>query len=226
MWLGVVAALPLLLQFVGVPYRDYLKDVVPAPFLVDGFNTAYPFFYDSPLTKSNGWLALEPSFMSFTLGLCIMAGLLSRARTWKVAVATIGMLCTVAGSGFAIVLVGLLVMVLTGQGYLLKKYLIPGAVLAAIAIPNFVKARQEAQAKACINNLKQLDAAANQFALERGRKTGDAVSYPDDLTPYVKLNSAGSLPPCPAGGSYSVTTVGTNPVCSLGSTVNPPHILP
>lgn len=137
-WLGVVAALPLLLQFVGVPYRDYLKDVVPAPFLVDGFNTAYPFFYDSPLTKSNGWLALEPSFMSFTLGLCIMAGLLSRARTWKVAVATIGMLCTVAGSGFAIVLVGLLVMVLTGQGYLLKKYLIPGAVLAAIAIPTQV----------------------------------------------------------------------------------------
>jgi prepilin-type N-terminal cleavage/methylation domain-containing protein len=98
--------------------------------------------------------------------------------------------------------------------------------LAAIAIPNFVKARQEAQAKACINNLKQLDAAANQFALEHGRKTGDAVSYPDDLTPYVKLNSAGSLPPCPAGGSYSVATIGTNPVCSLGSTVNPPHILP
>lgn len=98
--------------------------------------------------------------------------------------------------------------------------------LAAIAIPNFVKARQEAHAKACINNLRQLDAAANQFALERGKKTGDPITYPDDLTPYVKLNSAGSLPACPAGGTYSVAAVGTNPVCSLGTTISPPHVMP
>ena len=98
--------------------------------------------------------------------------------------------------------------------------------LAAIAIPNFVKARATSQANACINNLRQIDAAANQFALEKGKTSGSAITLTTDLTPYIKLNSAGSIPPCPAGGAYTLTVVGTNPVCSLGSTVTPSHILP
>ena len=97
--------------------------------------------------------------------------------------------------------------------------------LAAIAIPNFVKARATSQANACINNLRQIDAAANQFALEQGKKTGDTITYPTDLTPYIKLNSAGSIPPCPAGGTYDCDNVGTNPTCSLGTTVTPNHQL-
>jgi len=98
--------------------------------------------------------------------------------------------------------------------------------LAAIAIPNFVKARATAQANACINNLRQIDAAANQFALEQGKTTGATINYPGDLTPYIKMNAGSAIPPCPAGGIYSDGTVGTPPVCSLGSTVTPAHILP
>ncbi|HEX7652376.1 MAG TPA: type II secretion system protein [Verrucomicrobiae bacterium] len=98
--------------------------------------------------------------------------------------------------------------------------------LAAIAIPNFVKARATSQANACINNLRQLDAAANQFALEKGKKTGDSITRDTDLTPYIKLNATGALPPCPAGGNYTANNVGTAPSCSLGSTVTPNHTLP
>jgi len=98
--------------------------------------------------------------------------------------------------------------------------------LAAIAIPNFVKARATSQANACINNLRQIDAAANQFALERGKKTSDPISYPGDLTPYIRLNSASSIPGCPAGGTYTCNTVGTTPTCSLGSSVTPAHRAP
>ena len=98
--------------------------------------------------------------------------------------------------------------------------------LAAIAIPNFVKARATSQANACINNLRQIDAAANQFALEQKKVTGAAISYPTDLTPYIKLNSANSIPGCPASGSYSDPTVGSIPACSLGTTVTPAHVLP
>ena len=99
--------------------------------------------------------------------------------------------------------------------------------LAAIAIPNFVKARATAQANGCINNLRQIDAAANQFALEQKKTTGSAITWPTDLTPYIKLNTAGSIPGCPAGGSYSTPfTVGTSPTCTLGSTVTPPHVMP
>ena len=96
--------------------------------------------------------------------------------------------------------------------------------LAAIAIPNFVKARATSQANACINNLRQIDAAANQFALEKGKTTGSAITLTTDLTPYIKLNSAGSIPPCPANGTYACATVGTNPTCTLSS-LTPPHAL-
>ena len=100
--------------------------------------------------------------------------------------------------------------------------------LAAIAIPNFVKARSTSQANACINNMRQIDGAAQQWALEKGKKTGDTVSLTTDLTPYIKLNSASSIPPCPAGGSYTVGTVGFIPqvTCSLAATVTPPHVMP
>jgi prepilin-type N-terminal cleavage/methylation domain-containing protein len=98
--------------------------------------------------------------------------------------------------------------------------------LAAIAIPNFVKARATSQANACINNLTQIDAAAQQFALEKGKTTGSTISYPSDLTPYIKLNSASSVPPCPAGGTYSDATVGAIPTCSLSTTVTPFHQMP
>src|ERR1700685_1341385 len=80
--------------------------------------------------------------------------------------------------------------------------------LAAIAIPNFVKARATSQANACINNMRQIDAAANQFALEQHKTTGYQFAFPSDLTPYIKLNSNGSIPPCPAGGTYTVANIG------------------
>ena len=98
--------------------------------------------------------------------------------------------------------------------------------LAAIAIPNFVKARATSQANACINNLRQIDAAAQEWALEQGHKTGDTITYPGDLTPYIKLNATSKIPPCPAGGTYACATVGNNPTCTLSDTVTPKHVLP
>jgi prepilin-type N-terminal cleavage/methylation domain-containing protein len=98
--------------------------------------------------------------------------------------------------------------------------------LAAIAIPNFVKARATSQANACINNLRQIDAAANQYALENKAKTGDNIAFPTALQPYIKLNSAGSIPGCPAGGSYADATVGATPTCTLSTGVTPAHLLP
>src|ERR1700722_17726132 len=98
--------------------------------------------------------------------------------------------------------------------------------LAAIAIPNFVKARATSQANACINNLRQIDAAANQFALEQKLTTGSTINFPSDLTPYIKLNSASSIPPCPASGTYADAAVGNTPTCSLSTSVTPAHVLP
>lgn len=78
----------------------------------------------------------------------------------------------------------------------------------------------------CINNLRQIDRAANEFALEHHLTNGDRINFPNDLTPYIKLNAAGQIPGCPAGGIYTIKKVGDLPTCSLGSTVTPAHSLP
>ena len=97
--------------------------------------------------------------------------------------------------------------------------------LVAIAVPNFVKARVS-NGNPCIRMLRQIDAAANEFALTKGKTNGEAINYPTDLTPYIKLNSGGKIPPCPAGGVYHVGKVGEPPTCSLGTTVTPAHVVP
>jgi len=81
-------------------------------------------------------------------------------------------------------------------------------------------------ANACINNLRQIDAAANQFALEHHLTNGDPINFPNDLTPYIKLNKDGKIPSCPSGGIYQDGIVGLAPTCSLGTTVTPAHVLP
>src|SRR5471030_156271 len=99
--------------------------------------------------------------------------------------------------------------------------------LAAIAVPNFIKARATSQANACINNLRQIDAAINEWALENGKSTGNTVPGPSTVSAYIKLNSANSVPGCPASGTYQTTTVGATPQvnCTL-STLTPGHFLP
>ena len=99
--------------------------------------------------------------------------------------------------------------------------------LAAIAIPNFVKARATSQANACINNLRKLDDAMSQMAIERGLQTGANYNFPNDLLPYLKVTANGTLPACPAGGNYGSGSIGVSqPTCSLGTSVKPPHVLP
>ncbi|HEX7862102.1 MAG TPA: type II secretion system protein [Verrucomicrobiae bacterium] len=83
--------------------------------------------------------------------------------------------------------------------------------LAAIAIPNFVKARQTAQRNACINNLRQIDGAKEQHALEQ-RLAAGAAPADADINAYLK-----EAPTCPASGAYTYGAIGTDPVCSLAA---------
>jgi hypothetical protein len=89
--------------------------------------------------------------------------------------------------------------------------------MLAIAIPNFVKARDVAMENACINNLRMIDGAKQQWALENGKKPGD-VPTAEDLKPFFKN---GVFPTCPAGGTYTIGAVSNAPTCSV-----PGHKLP
>jgi prepilin-type N-terminal cleavage/methylation domain-containing protein len=97
--------------------------------------------------------------------------------------------------------------------------------LAAIAIPNFVRARTTSQMNACINNLRQYDAAMQQYALEQGLSSSATYTMAN-LTNYVKLTSTGNLPACPAQGTYQAgANVTVSPTCTLsGATYG--HNLP
>lgn len=84
------------------------------------------------------------------------------------------------------------------------------AVLAAVAVPAFVKARAAAQKTACINNLRQIDAAKQQWALEKKKGENDTPSR-EDLLPYLHNRQ---FPACPAGGTYDIRSVGQVPTCT------------
>lgn len=62
----------------------------------------------------------------------------------------------------------------------------------------------------CINHLRQLDGAKQQWALEN-KKTAEAIPTTQDLTPYLKDNI---LPVCPNGGKYTVGAMNDAPTCS------------
>ena|SRR5206468_473156 len=94
-------------------------------------------------------------------------------------------------------------------------------ILLAIAVPNFIKARETSRTKSCIANLKQIDAAKEQWAMENKiAATGSCAALTDLVgsTSYIK-----NTPSCPSGGTYTMpSTIAGNPTCSVGT----PHILP
>lgn len=73
------------------------------------------------------------------------------------------------------------------------------------------------QLNMCINHLRQIDAAKQQWALEND-KTADAIPPAQDLLPYFR---GGIFPVCPSGGGYTINAVDVLPTCSI-----PGHVLP
>jgi prepilin-type N-terminal cleavage/methylation domain-containing protein len=84
--------------------------------------------------------------------------------------------------------------------------------LAAIAIPNFVKAREAAQRTACIQNLRAIDGAKSTWALEQKKSSSDT---PVDGDLFGTALYVREKPACPASGTYSLNQVDAKPACSV-----------
>lgn len=87
-------------------------------------------------------------------------------------------------------------------------------ILLAIAVPNFVKAREVSRAKSCLENLRSIAYAKEQWAVEQKKSTTDT---PADTDLYGSTNYLRTTPTCPSGGTYTINDLATFPTCSIGT---------
>jgi hypothetical protein len=105
------------------------------------------------------------------------------------------------------------------ERYLQAGLIAPAGILAGITLPAIAKARDRAREAACINNLRQLDAAKEQWALENNKADGAEVDAAG-IAEYLR----NGIPVCPeTKAPYKLNALGTAPECTSG---DPRHVLP
>jgi prepilin-type N-terminal cleavage/methylation domain-containing protein len=112
-----------------------------------------------------------------------------------------GMNKTNRRAGFTILEIMIVVMIIT--------------ILLEIAVPNYIRSRENTRRNSCINTLKQIDGAKEEWAMDNRAPQGAAVRMIDIASAYIKGPATG--PTCPGGGTYTVNPVGINPACSLSA---------
>lgn len=86
------------------------------------------------------------------------------------------------------------------------------ALLLSVAIPSYLRTRKVAFARTCSNNLRIIEAAKQVWGVENGKKPTDVPTESDLVGPNLYLKQ---MPVCPAGGVYSINSIGEYPTCSI-----------
>ena len=88
-------------------------------------------------------------------------------------------------------------------------------VSAGVLVRQYIRARSVPASSACVNNLRQIQGAKEEWALENHKTSNDVVTW-QDVQPYMGRGPNGTLPMCPQGGTYILGRVGQPPRCSYG----------
>lgn len=86
-------------------------------------------------------------------------------------------------------------------------------ILVSLAVPSWMRARERAQTRICVANLRQIQQAKEVYALATRARSGTSVSMSDLVPTYLEAE-----PFCPAGGGapYEVGAIGEPPICPTG----------
>src|ERR1041385_1868053 len=87
-------------------------------------------------------------------------------------------------------------------------------ILLAIAVPNFIKARETSRAKSCVANLKQIESAKEQWAMDT---KAAATATPGSTDLYGPSSYTRNTPTCASGGTYTIGDMNTRPSCGIGT---------
>ena len=89
-------------------------------------------------------------------------------------------------------------------------------ILLAIAVPNFIYAREQSRRKACIGNLRKIEWAKDAYLMDNNLDNNTAITatniYPASGLGYIKV-----APNCPSGGSYTIGDGKTDPSCTFST---------
>lgn len=90
------------------------------------------------------------------------------------------------------------------------------AILLAIAVPNFLRARESSRSKSCQGNMRQVETAKEQWAMDTKAASTATPTASDLVTEYMK-GTDNTLPTCPSNGTYTIGSMSTRPTCSVGT---------
>lgn len=96
-------------------------------------------------------------------------------------------------------------------------------ILLAVAVPQWIGARERSRRSSCVSNIRLIDHAKEQFAMETGLINGAPCTMADIYPDYIGRTM--SRPECHSGGNYTVGNIGETPTCSY-IVGNYPHIYP
>ena len=91
-------------------------------------------------------------------------------------------------------------------------------ILTLIAVPNFLSARMNSQKNSCIANLHLIEAAKEQWAMDKKKSTTDTPTS-TDLIGTAADGYMKHYPSCPGGGTYTINNMVTRPVCTISGHV-------
>lgn len=124
---------------------------------------------------------------------------------------------------------------MTKKGFTLIEIMIVLAItgiLVALVVPGYLRAVENTRGQTCQENLAQIESAKEQWALEfkhsDGTSVNDSSAFLKDTNIFGFNGYIKKTPKCPASGTYSINSIGSDPTCSIGSGNIPfiPHVVP